>query len=191
MANAEQSPIPANPSDVACIDFVNSAFTHHLGTDATGDRIASDTWQAWFLDRYGLTPKPRGAAPLDELVRLRRKLRRILERWAAGLAPTQRDVRLLDARISAAPTRPRVAGTGPSLELAYEPLRWDWAWVMASVTTSAVELMSTGDPNRLKTCDNPSCSWLFYDATVNRSRRFCSTTPCATLIRVRRFRQPG
>jgi predicted RNA-binding Zn ribbon-like protein len=59
---------------------------------------------------------------------------------------------------------------------------------MAAVAESAVELMASGDSRRLKTCSNPDCSWMFYDDTVNRSRQFCSTTPCGSLIRVRRFR---
>jgi predicted RNA-binding Zn ribbon-like protein len=190
MPDAERSPIPVNPGDVACIDFVNSSFTHHLGTEADGDRIASSTWQAWFLDRYGLKPASRAAPPLNELVKLRRDLRRMLEQWSRDGDLSARDVRLLDGRIRAAPVRPRVASTGARLELVDEPLRRDWAWVLASVTTSAVELMSTGDPRRLKICDNPDCSWMFYDATVNRSRRFCSTNPCGSLIRVRQFRHP-
>ena len=61
--------------------------------------------------------------------------------------------------------------------------------VLAEIAGSAVELMGTGDPNCLKACGNPGCSWLFYDTTLNHSRRYCSATPCGSLMRVRRFRQ--
>jgi predicted RNA-binding Zn ribbon-like protein len=188
MPQFAQSPIPVHPSDVACIDFVNSAFTDHLGSGAGRDRLGSAEWQEWFLDRYGLKPESRVRPPLEDLLALRHDLRRIFEKWSREVALSPRDVRLLDSRISAAPARPRLAGSGAGLELAYEPLHRNWAWVLAAVAESAVELMGTGDPRRLKTCDNPSCSWMFYDATVNRSRRFCSATPCASLMRVRRFR---
>src|SRR5947199_6609820 len=127
MPQFAQSPIPVHPSDVACIDFVNSAFTDHLGSAAGRDRLGSAEWQEWFLNRYRLKPESRDAAPLEELLALRHDLRRILEKWSRGLALSPRDVRLLDSRISAAPARPRLAGGGARLELAYEPLRRNWA----------------------------------------------------------------
>jgi len=190
MPHAAQSAIPVHASDVACIDLVNSAFTDHLGVGAGGDRISSAQWQKWFLDRHGLKPETHVAPPLEELVALRRQLRRILEKWASQAALSRHDVRLLDARLSAAPVRERVAGEGGRLELALEPVSRDWSWVLASIAASAVELIRTGDPRRLKTCGNPNCSWMFYDETVNRSRRYCSPSPCGSLIRVRQHRQP-
>ncbi len=85
--------------------------------------------------------------------------------------------------------RRRVALTDDGLESAEEPVRRTWEWVVAAVTGSAVDLMSTGNPRRLKLCGNPACSWMFYDRTINGSKQFCSMTPCATLLRVRRFRE--
>jgi predicted RNA-binding Zn ribbon-like protein len=83
----------------------------------------------------------------------------------------------------------RVLDDGSQLRLSCEPLQRDATWLASAITASAVELMADGDPRRLKVCSNPACSWMFYDATVNRSKQFCSTTPCASLVRVRRFRQ--
>jgi len=40
------------------------------------------------------------------------------------------------------------------------------------VAASAVELQRDGEPSRLKSCGNPDCSWIFYDNTINHSRRF-------------------
>jgi predicted RNA-binding Zn ribbon-like protein len=191
MSHTTQSPIPANPSDVACIDLVNSSFTDYLGGGDTSDRITSTAWQEWFLGRYGLMPESRDPPPLEELVALRDDLRRILDKWARHVALSPRDVRLLDSRIRAAPVRQRVTAGGAALELVQEPLRRDWPWIIATLAASAVELMRTRDAKRLKTCGNPGCSWVFYDTTVNRSRRYCTATPCGSLIRVRRFRQPG
>jgi predicted RNA-binding Zn ribbon-like protein len=190
MTPRAHSVIPANPSDAACVDLVNSTFTDHLGTGARVDRVADPRWQRWFLDRYGLTPKPPGPPPLDDLVALRRDLRRILEKWNAGTL-TSRDVRLLDSRMRAVPMRRRVLLTNAGLKSDEEPFSRSWEWVIAAVTGSAVDLMKAGNPHRLKVCANPACSWMFYDRTINGSRRYCSTTPCASLLRVRRFRQRG
>ena len=185
----EHSAIPSEVSDFACVDFVNSAFSDHLGSGQSIDRLESADWREWFLGRYDLKPDKGDAPPVPELVALRRDLRRILNRWSSDLPLSQRDLRLLDERLRSAPVRTRLTQRSSGLALAREPLERSWEWVLASVTMSAVELLRDGDPRRLKTCDNPDCSWMFYDNTVNRSRRFCSTTPCGSLIRVRRFRQ--
>jgi predicted RNA-binding Zn ribbon-like protein len=181
--------IPSDASDFACVDFVNSAFSDHLGTGQSTDRLDSTEWLQWFLGRYDLTPDREDPPPVAELVTLRRDLRRVLEKWSSRTPLSRRDLRLLDERVRSAPYRMRLTKTSSGLALGREPLERSWDWVVASVATSAVELQRDGDPRRLKTCDNPDCSWMFYDNTVNRSRRFCSTTPCGSLIRVRRFRQ--
>jgi predicted RNA-binding Zn ribbon-like protein len=180
---------PANASQFACIDFINSSFADHRGGVEQIDRLPTPEWQDWFLDRYGLAPTMAGSAPVEQLVTLRRRIRRILEKWARGDALGTRDVRALDECVTQAPMIRRLAMTPAGLELRDEPLRRDWTWTMASVTASAVHLLNTGDPHRLKTCANPNCTWMFYDDTNNHSKQFCSTTPCGVLMRVRRFRE--
>ena len=189
MSHAEHSDIPITASDVACLELLNSSFTDYLGSGDSVDRLASPAWQAWFLERYGLEPETSKATPVDDLAELRRDIRRILDKWSSGVAPSPRDARLLDSRVQAATLRHRVAETGTGLELVQEPVHRDWPWVISEVAASAVELMGGGDPKRLKTCDNPACSWVFYDTSVNHSRRYCSASPCGSLMRVRRFRQ--
>src|SRR4051794_35432972 len=74
MLRTTQSAIPTNPSDVACIDLINSTFTDYLGTGDSSDRITSQEWQEWFLHRYGLKPESRDPLPVEELVSLRSDL---------------------------------------------------------------------------------------------------------------------
>jgi hypothetical protein len=189
MAHPGASAIPTHPSDYACIDLANRAFSDYRGTGPAVDRITSRQWQQWFLRRHGLAPRGAPPPPVDELARLRGDLRRVLERWSSHGALSRRDVRTLDAWVRDVPMRRRVVGDDGLVGLLAEPAERDWAWVAAAVAASAVDLMAAGDPDRLRTCGNPSCSWLFYDDTLNGSKRFCSTTPCGSLIRVRRFRK--
>jgi predicted RNA-binding Zn ribbon-like protein len=72
--------------------------------------------------------------------------------------------------------------------LRFEPARRDWRWVMSEVIASAAELMTTGEPRRLKSCANPSCMWMFYDESHNRSRRWCDPATCGNLVKVRAHR---
>jgi len=189
MSAEQHSVIPTDPSDFACIDFINSTFSDYLGSGESTDRLRSPQWLQWFLERYGLVPDDPGAPPFAELVALRRDARRVLDKWSRDLALSGRDLRLLDERLRAAPLRMRVAQTSSALDLYEEPLELSWRWVLASITASVIELQRDGDPARFRTCENPDCSWVFYDTTLNRSRRFCSTTRCASLIRVRRYRE--
>src|SRR6478609_5530369 len=135
MASSElaQQSTPSHPSEFACVDFVNSSFADHLGGADRIDRLATSEWQRWFLDRHALTPTAAGPTPIEELVALRRHLRRILEQWSRQEDLSTRDVRMLDDRIRRAPQRQRLAATAAGLELRDEPLRRDWMWVMASV----------------------------------------------------------
>ena len=188
MRNTPGPAIPANPSDIACLELVNSAFTDHTGGGLDVDRLERAEWQRWFLDRYGLEVDTPQRPPVRELVELRRSLRRLLERWSRGAPLNAGDVRVLDDRVRAVPLRRRVVRRDGEVQVLDEPSRRDWVWMMGEVAASAVELVRGGEPTRLKTCANPKCSWMFYDETVNRSKRFCSATPCASLMRVRRFR---
>jgi predicted RNA-binding Zn ribbon-like protein len=180
--------IPRHPSEFACIDLINSAFTNHLGTGPAIDRLALERWQAWFLERHALTLTARRAVPVEELAALRRCLRAVLERWAGTGCLSARDLRALDGWLRDPALLQRVRDIDGRPKVVLEPVSRDWRWVMAAVAGSAVELIGLDAPQRLKICTNPNCSWMFYDRTLNRSRRFCSTSPCASVVRVRRFR---
>src|SRR3954467_14942448 len=78
MTTFEQSAIPAHTSEFACVDFVNSEFTDHLGSGQSTDRLESPEWLEWFLRRYDLVPDEPDAPPATELVALRRDIRRSL-----------------------------------------------------------------------------------------------------------------
>ena len=181
--------IPTHPSSYACIDLVNSKFSDYLGVGPGHDRLPLRSWQEWFLRRYDLPVNRRDSTPLRSLRRLRDELRGILEEWGEGGVLSSASVRSLDRWIGAPSLRRRVVSDRGTPQLSIRPSRQDWAWVMASIAASAVELMAATSPQRVKRCANPDCSWMFHDETLNASRRFCSGEPCGNLMRVREFRR--
>ena len=191
MTGPEPSPIPRHPSEFACIDLINSAFAHHLGKGPGFDRLPLREWLAWFLSRHRIEVDRPYPAPIDRLAALRDQLRAILQSWAQAGSLTAPETETLDGWISETPLRQRVRQISGRLQLAVEPIDRDWTWAMARIAASAAELADIGAPERLKVCGNPDCSWMFYDQTRNRSQRFCSISPCATVVRVRRFRRGG
>lgn len=188
MAASAHDLIPTNTSEYPCIELVNSAFTDYLGRAQPVDRLPSMEWQAWFLQHHDLKPETHGAVPVARLAVLRSDIRGVLERWAANGRPTRRDGRALDGWVSAGLVRQRVAVRAHGVDVFLEPVSRDWKWVMATIASSAARLIADGDPHRLKVCSNPNCSWMYYDTSRNASRRHCSSSPCGTLMRVRRFR---
>ena len=189
MTSTVPSAIPRHPSEFACIDLINSAFTDHLGKGPGFDRLPRPEWRAWFLSRHGLEIRAQHPMPIDELTALRDQLRAILRRWSLAGSLTARDAAALDGWVSKTRLRHRVSRISGRVELCVEPIDRDWTWAMTRIAASAVELAGNGAPERLKVCANPDCSWMFYDHTLNRCQRFCSTSPCATVVRVRRFRR--
>ncbi|MGH2700601.1 MAG: CGNR zinc finger domain-containing protein, partial [Actinomycetota bacterium] len=53
------------------------------------------------------------------------------------------------------------------------------------VVQAAIELLTSDALQRVKRCGR--CSWLFLDATKNRSRRWCSMEGCGTNEKSQRF----
>jgi hypothetical protein len=189
LSGVVDSPVPSHPSDSACLELVNSSFSDYLGTNKTIDRLLLPEWRQWFLDRYRLAPECADAPPIERLQVLRGDLRAILGRWARRGVLVERDARILDGWIRPAIVRERI-GIGPRrIEVRLEPVSADWTWVLSRIAASAVELVSQGESRRLKVCGNRDCSWMYYDRTLNASKQYCSTSPCATLVRVRRFRR--
>ena len=72
---------------------------------------------------------------------------------------------------------------------------FEWSWdqggaeldrVLWPVVLAAAELLTSGEPARLKLCGGHDCSWLFLDQSKNRSRRWCSMQDCGNRVKAKR-----
>jgi predicted RNA-binding Zn ribbon-like protein len=73
---------------------------------------------------------------------------------------------------------------------------WSWdpsrdveAAILGPITLSALSLLMEKDLSRTKRCEGKECGWLFFDATKNRSRRWCEMKVCGNRAKVRAARQ--
>ncbi|MEZ0449278.1 CGNR zinc finger domain-containing protein [Cellulomonas sp. ICMP 17802] len=48
---------------------------------------------------------------------------------------------------------------------------------------------TAGEWSRLKACANPDCQWIYYDASRNRSGRWCSMDECGDVMKARAYRR--
>ncbi len=129
----------------------------------------------------------RAAEVLGTALALREALHRVFRAIADGDEPRASDLSIIQRAYGDAITNARL-GRGDGR------FRWDWPssddrldsllWPIAS---SAVELLTDGDPSRIKVCANPDgCGWLFYDGSKNGSRRWCSMEGCGSQVKMRR-----
>jgi predicted RNA-binding Zn ribbon-like protein len=164
---------------------VNSTWADHLGSGVSYDRLVLPQWRAAFLERWDMTgvgdPAPR---TLERLIELRALLRGLLTEPSAAVD----EIETLDAVLSLPRYRRRLAAGDGALEVVDVPERRDWDWVMSEIVRSFVELSGAVVDNRVKVCANPDCTWIFLDSTRNRSRRFCETNICGSLMNVRSYR---
>jgi predicted RNA-binding Zn ribbon-like protein len=182
--------IPHTIANHPCIDYLNSRWMDHRGSASVNDDLLDPGWRKWFLVRWGYELEP-GAENegLEAALAGRGALRAVLEAWAGGAPVPSQAAAEMDALVGSVQGRltfgTELDGTAG---LRFEPSRRDWRWVMSEIAASASELMASGEPRRLKSCANPSCTWLFYDESHNISRRWCDPGTCGNLVKVRAHR---
>jgi predicted RNA-binding Zn ribbon-like protein len=54
------------------------------------------------------------------------------------------------------------------------------------IARSAAELLTSETLSRVRECGGATCTWLFLDASRNRSRRWCSMESCGNRAKARR-----
>lgn len=158
-------------------DFVNTA-EPQLGTDRLVPATAADG-----LRRLGLlAPGVRlPAADLPLLVGVREGLREVLL-GHAGHAVRPEMLGALDDRLAQVPVMVRLGGGPAALEATEDrPAHRVVAAILSAVTAAPPEEWA-----RLKVCARDSCRWAFFDASRNRSGRWCSMAGCGNIVKMRR-----
>jgi predicted RNA-binding Zn ribbon-like protein len=179
-------PIPHTLSPYTCIDFVNSRYTDHTGTGEVFDRLESREWREWYAGRCGVTPsRPASAATVRTLMDLRRVVRKLLE---SGRHPYGATLSHLNDVLSAPDQFWELSRLQRTTRLRLSWRRPDWPAVMAATAASYAELLASGGVSRVRACENPDCTFLFFDESRNRSRRWCESAACGNLVKVRAHR---
>ena len=171
-----------------CLEFVNSDFRDFRGRWVRDD-LCQPEWLARFLEKWHFhVEQPVDEAIMDELVRLRALLIRLVSTLNTPEGIDAQDLTLLNTRLARTVFHYQIARIDQELHLASLPVQQDWDWVQNEIIADFLSLLADYDPQRLKVCENPACRWIFYDETKSRTRRYCSIDKCANLMKVRRFR---
>ena|SRR5579864_1780063 len=182
------SPIPHDWGTAPCLDLINSRWSDHLGRDMSYDRLPVARFRRTFLDRWHLKVEDADdQQAVADLARLRVLLRTVLERYARGRPVTPALQRNLESEMNRSPMAIQLERDRSGLRLQQRRSGRDWDVVIAEIATSAARLIA--ERRTIKVCANPDCSWMFVDESKPRTRRWCNTSVCGSLLNVRHFRQ--
>ena len=119
-------------------------------------------------------------------VEIREAVYSVCSALAAGRVPPRRDLAILDVALRDAL---------PNLELGLRGDGCCWRWgetpsvtdrILWPVVRSAADLVTSDRACLIRECAGESCSWLFLDASRNRSRKWCSMSSCGNRAKARR-----
>jgi predicted RNA-binding Zn ribbon-like protein len=178
-----------------CLDFVNTVGWRG-NTDHPGDHLTSYDELLIWSEISGALNRAEGRS-IKRAARQRKdvaggvlntaiELREALAQLFTGTADSHGPLMIVNDLLAQAPARraiaPLAAGfdwqTDKRHDLLLQPL-WPVLW-------SATDLLTSERLQRVGSCRNPSCGWLFLDLSRNRSRRWCSMADCGNRAKARR-----
>lgn len=181
--------LAAPPLDL-CLGFANTRYWR--GSPAPTEELAAPAdllgWcersGCWDAEQLGAVRARWQAAPAEADAALAAALavREAVYRLFAA-APAPADLARLNAALAAAPARTTLRATDhgfvwqtPALgELTLAPVLW-----------SAADLLAGARRDRVRTCANPQCRWVFLDDSKGGTRRWCAMSACGNRAKAHR-----
>lgn len=122
-------------------------------------------------------------------VGLRELIFRIMSAVATGGKASEADTAALNSEV-------QKLNAGSRISPAHGQSAWKWAekedgadQLMGRIVRSAVEILTSGDIERVKKCASEKCCWLFLDRSRSRNRRWCEMRTCGSQQKARAYYQ--
>lgn len=168
------------PAALVVKDFVNSVDLA-AGTEQLDSPAALGTW----LHAHGLADEvPRvDDADLAQAVAVREGLRQLLL-VHAGHAPDPLALDRFNSALGSTALVVRFDASGDRMLAPVDPA--PVARAVAALLAAVEHARADGAWDRLKVCARDECRWAYYDASRNRSGRWCSMTDCGNRVKMKR-----
>jgi len=127
---------------------------------------------------------PLSYADVARVVELREAIRDVLEGRSHG-APSESATRRFDRAAGQLPLRVRASADGIGLAPGRSA---GLAAALGRILGILAQAAADGTLDRLKVCSNDVCRWAYFDASRNRSGRWCTMSICGNRIKSRSFR---
>jgi predicted RNA-binding Zn ribbon-like protein len=167
------------------LDFINTLAHGRDGdTERLPDAAAAEAW----LVGHGAVPPIRvGRVELDAIRSARQAMRELVDAVVDHRTPSSNAVARLNG-ILAAGDRPRLERTSDGVRVtsahAGEPI----PDALSHLVEPLVDLVARGDTSRLRSCDDESCRWVFFDESRTARRRWCDMSSCGNRAKAARHR---
>lgn len=122
---------------------------------------------------------------LDAARRLRGAIARVTMAWGCGEPLDADDVATVNAAAAVPDLAPAMTASGQRAKTTIGSIRA----VLSAVARDAIDLVTTGDPERLRECAADDCSLLFHDASRPGARRWCSMAACGNRHKTTQYRR--
>lgn len=190
--------VTATVGGAVCLDFVNTGSQRRLGPfeeklNSYGDLV---DWAvvhevlpadvAADLGRLGTQHPVLAERVLERGRQLREATYRVFSAQARGDVVAPVDLEVISAEYANATAHRVLTPNGDGAidfrfrdESTLERPLWP-------IAISAANLATSDEAVRVKECATENCNWLFYDASKNRSRRWCEMSECGNRAKARR-----
>jgi predicted RNA-binding Zn ribbon-like protein len=175
-----------------CLDFVNTI--HDRFAPVPQDYLATaPQYLEWclrmqLLNRQEAEHITAAVSVMDEVRGFREHLHALLSARIDGAAAPANALRECDRWLHQAWSTLSLDPASPE-GVSWPAAALDARLPLKRIALSALELLRTAKPHRLKRCASPdSCGWLFYDDSKGAQRRWCSMEACGTVEKMRRYR---
>ena len=177
-----------------CLDLIATYGKRH--TDQGVERLPDGATLLDWLIIAGILPAQAASARVDDAqlaaVRaLREAINRLVRATMAGQEWAEADIELVNAVAATPDLAPSLGsapgpGTGGTVGWGErDPV--DAA--LATLARDAVDLLNGVRTARIKECEHPGCSLLFFDDSQSSRRRWCSMDRCGNLVKIAGYRR--
>ncbi|MFL1455038.1 CGNR zinc finger domain-containing protein [Marinobacter sp. GN3S48] len=144
-----------------------------------------------WLERLGLSvDSARVSWSPGELLSHAKQLRSLIEKWLHGAYDESSIVNILNNYLTESWSHAKVTyESGGSLHVERCRLASSVKGLLGPLSESIVDLISNGDPERIRQCQHDECILWFYDRTKARRRRWCSMALCGNRHKVGEYRK--
>ena len=166
-----------------CLDFVNTV--HCYGCDDIGEYL--NNYQDvidWSLHVGTMSPNEakqltvkstenRSEAKRQHLraIELREIIYSIFCSILEGTPPAEKDLTALNNYLSEMVALSQIVNTADGFDWDMSVNKIGLDWILNPVIRSAADLLISEEWRKIKKCADPTCGWLFLDASRNHSRR--------------------
>lgn len=125
---------------------------------------------------------------LQECMGLREALAQVFYTGLDGSIPEPAPLKTLERYFKAARSHQKLRWKKMGLAWKWPEMDSDPEIPLWLLSSSAAGLMLSQEAQRVRTCDNPECRWLFLDTSKNHTRRWCDMRLCGNRMKARRFK---